>query len=157
MYKWIRKKKRENLQDVKLVQTRCQNVSMSKIDRCNRWAIFLYVKSQSPKIGQPWWCHGVSWRGESREVTKLLATAWLKMKDACILPNAIEIFWQKKITKIERWKLSNSFKLQMALTQLYQNILACLYRYPNIPIAKRRNWSVGCQSRWFILVFHKSS
>jgi hypothetical protein len=32
MYKGIRKKKRENLQDVKLVQTRCQNLSMSKID-----------------------------------------------------------------------------------------------------------------------------
>jgi len=33
MYKGIRKRKRENLQDVKLSQTRCQNPSMSKINR----------------------------------------------------------------------------------------------------------------------------
>jgi hypothetical protein len=39
---------------------------------------------------------GASWRVQSREVTKLMATARLKMKDACILCNAIEIFWQKK-------------------------------------------------------------
>jgi hypothetical protein len=49
-----KKKKRENLQDVKLVQTRCPNVSMSKIDCSSTWAIFLYVKSQLPTIGQPW-------------------------------------------------------------------------------------------------------
>jgi hypothetical protein len=30
MYKRIRKKKRENVQDVKLAQTKCQNLSMSK-------------------------------------------------------------------------------------------------------------------------------
>ncbi len=140
MYKWIRKKKRENLQDVKLVQTICPNVSMSKIDCCSTWAIFLYVKSQLPTIGQPWWC----------EVTKLMATVRHKMKDAYILCNAIEIFWQKKIIKTERWKLSSPFKLQMTFTQLCKNILACFYRYPNIPIAKRKNWSVGCPSGWFI-------
>jgi hypothetical protein len=32
MYKRIRKRKRENLQDVKLAQTKCQNISMPKID-----------------------------------------------------------------------------------------------------------------------------
>jgi hypothetical protein len=32
MYKGIRKRKREDLQDVKLAQTRCPNLSMSKID-----------------------------------------------------------------------------------------------------------------------------
>jgi hypothetical protein len=32
MYKGIRKKKKENLHDVKLAQTRSQNLSMSKID-----------------------------------------------------------------------------------------------------------------------------
>jgi hypothetical protein len=77
MYKWIRKKKRENLQDVKLVQTRCQNVSMSKLDRCNRWAY-----NRSAVV-----IWGASWRGESQEVTKLTATARLKMKDAYILCN----------------------------------------------------------------------
>ncbi len=49
MYKWIRKKKRENLQDVKLVQTRCQNVSMSKF--CQK----LIAVVDGPAIGQPWW------------------------------------------------------------------------------------------------------
>jgi hypothetical protein len=33
MYKGIRKRKWENLQDVKFSQTRCQNPSMSKITR----------------------------------------------------------------------------------------------------------------------------
>ncbi len=33
MYKGIRKKKSENLHDVKLTQIRSQNLSMSKIDR----------------------------------------------------------------------------------------------------------------------------
>ncbi len=45
MYKEKRKKKRENLQDVKLVQTRCQNVSMSKIDCYSRSVVFLDVKN----------------------------------------------------------------------------------------------------------------
>jgi len=46
MYKGIRKKKRENLQDVKLAQTKCQNLSMSKIDACSSSVIFVsYQKS----------------------------------------------------------------------------------------------------------------
>jgi len=33
MYKGIRKRKGENSQDMELIQTKCQNFSMSKIDR----------------------------------------------------------------------------------------------------------------------------
>jgi hypothetical protein len=32
MYKGIRRRRRENLQDVKLAQARCQNLPMSKTD-----------------------------------------------------------------------------------------------------------------------------
>jgi len=35
-------------------------------------------------------------RGESREVVRPIATAWLKMKNACILCNIIEIIWPRK-------------------------------------------------------------
>jgi hypothetical protein len=45
---------------------------------------------------------GVFWRGGSREVAKPTAIAQLKMEDACIFYNAIEIFWQRKVTKVER-------------------------------------------------------
>jgi hypothetical protein len=44
------KGKRENLQDVKVAQTRCQNLSMCKIDD----SLFLHVKNQPLAIGQPW-------------------------------------------------------------------------------------------------------
>jgi hypothetical protein len=47
-----KKKKRGEFTDVKFSSTRYQNVSMSKIDGSSRWAIFLYVKSQWPTIGQ---------------------------------------------------------------------------------------------------------
>jgi hypothetical protein len=54
MYKGIRKRKREKLKDIKLVQNRCQNLSISKIDACSRLAVFLHVKNQPLAIGRPW-------------------------------------------------------------------------------------------------------
>jgi hypothetical protein len=38
----------------------------------------------------------VSWRGGNHEVAKPMATAWLKMEDACNLCNVIEFVFQKK-------------------------------------------------------------
>jgi hypothetical protein len=54
MYKGIRKRKRENLQDVELAQIKCQNFSMSKMIICNILAIFLHVKNQPLAIGWLW-------------------------------------------------------------------------------------------------------
>jgi hypothetical protein len=42
---------------------------------------------------------GASWRGKSQEVTELTATTQLKMKDAYILCNAIEILLMKENNK----------------------------------------------------------
>ncbi len=54
MYKRIRKRKGEKLQDIKLAQSRCQNLSMSKIDYlCGRLAIFHYEKLYSLKPHYP--------------------------------------------------------------------------------------------------------
>ncbi len=53
MYKGIRKRKREKLQDIKLVQNRCQNLFASKIDACSRSVVFLHVKNQPLAIGWP--------------------------------------------------------------------------------------------------------
>jgi hypothetical protein len=70
MYKGIRKKKRrENLREVKLAQTRYQNLPISTIN-C----------MQEINRG-----HGdVFWRGGSLEVIRLMAIARLKMKNICI-------------------------------------------------------------------------
>jgi hypothetical protein len=54
---------------------------------------------------------GVFWKGESREVAKPMAIIQLKMENTCTLGNGIETFWQKKMTKAERWKHSIPFKL----------------------------------------------
>jgi hypothetical protein len=39
---------------------------------------------------------GMFWKGGSQEVIKHVAIAQLKMEDAYILCNVIEIFWRKK-------------------------------------------------------------
>jgi hypothetical protein len=50
-----RSKKKEKLQDIKLAQTRCQNLSMSlQTIAYSRSAIFLHFKNRQPEIGQPW-------------------------------------------------------------------------------------------------------
>jgi hypothetical protein len=45
---------------------------------------------------------GLFSKGGSREVAKPIAIARLRMEDVCILYNVIEIFLQKKMTKVER-------------------------------------------------------
>jgi hypothetical protein len=69
---------------------------------------------------------GVSWRDGSREVAKPTIIARLKMKDACILCNVIKTFWEKKVTKVEKWRPFVPFKLQMALAWSCKNTSACL-------------------------------
>jgi hypothetical protein len=54
MYKELEKEKRENLQDIELAQTRCQNLSMSKMIVCNISAIFLHVKNRPLVTGWFW-------------------------------------------------------------------------------------------------------
>jgi hypothetical protein len=58
---------------------------------------------------------GVSWKGGNQKVVKPMATPQLKMEDTYILYNVIEIFQQKKVTKVERWGPFVPFKLQMGL------------------------------------------
>jgi len=45
---------------------------------------------------------GVSWWGGSQDVVKPIATAQLKMEDACNLCNVIECFCQRKLTKTKK-------------------------------------------------------
>ncbi len=54
--------------------------------------------------------------GGSWKVAKPIAIAQLKMEDACILCSVIEIFWQRKVTKIGRGGPFSPLKLQMTLT-----------------------------------------
>jgi hypothetical protein len=77
MYKGKRKMKRINLQDVKLTQTRCQNLYVSTMSACRRSIVVMV---------------GVSWRGGSQKLTKLASTTQFKMEDVCILCNVIDIF-----------------------------------------------------------------
>jgi hypothetical protein len=80
----------ENLQDVELAQTRCQNLSMSKTDH------LYYVDPISPCQKSTSYNRlvmatgGVSQRGESYKVTRLTAIARVKMEDACIFCNVIK-------------------------------------------------------------------
>ncbi len=80
MYKGVRERKRENLQDVKLTQSRCQNLSMSTT-AYSRLAMVM---------------GGVCLSGGSWEVAKATVITRLKMKDAYILCNVIETFLMKK-------------------------------------------------------------
>jgi len=80
---------------------------------------------------------GVFWRGESREVVRLIVTTQLEMEDVCILCNIIENFWWKKIIKTERGGFNNFFKFQIALAQSCENISIYLCKHPNIAIVKR--------------------
>jgi len=74
-----------------------------------------------------------------------MATAQLKMEDtSCIFYNVIEIFWQRKVIKVERWGPFGPFKLQMALAKSCKNTLTCLCKQQNTLIKKGRNWLVGC-------------
>jgi hypothetical protein len=58
---------------------------------------------------------GVSWRGGSQEVAKPMAITQFKMEDTYIFCNVIEVFLQKRMTQVERWRPSDLFKLQMIL------------------------------------------
>jgi hypothetical protein len=143
MYKGVKIRKREKLHDVKLAQSRCQNLSMSRIDACGRSAIFLCQKPMAyNRLAMV--MGGVFWRGGSREVTKPKATTRLKIEDACILCNVIKTFWQRKVIKVKRRRPFDPFKLQMALAQSCKNTLACLCKQPNTSIAKGGNWSLRC-------------
>jgi hypothetical protein len=87
----------ENLQDIKLPQTRCQNFSMSKIDSLQYVGhgdgTFLDVKNRQSTICRPWrWNVCLEGRGGSQEVVRPMATSQLKMENACIFCNVIEIF-----------------------------------------------------------------
>jgi len=54
---------------------------------------------------------GVSWGGENKKIGKFTIITQLKMEDVSIFCNVIETFWQKKMTKVEKWKPSSPFKL----------------------------------------------
>jgi hypothetical protein len=54
------------------------------------------------------------WKGGSHEVARPIAIIQLKMEDACILCNVIEIFWWKKVTKTKRGGPSGPLKFHMA-------------------------------------------
>jgi len=58
---------------------------------------------------------GVSWRGGSWEIAKLMVIAQFKMENICIFCIVIEMFWRKKVTKVKRWGPFVPLKLQMAL------------------------------------------
>jgi len=124
-YQEIRKK--ETFHNVKLAQTRCQNLSMSKISSaCNKSVVEMW--------------------GASQEVVRPTATTWFKMDNACGLCNVIEKFWQKKVTKTERGGPFGPFELQMTLTKLCKKTSACLCRCPNTSNDKGKNWSMGHRS-----------
>jgi hypothetical protein len=65
-----------------------------------------------------------------------MTTAQLKMEDVCIFCNVIETFWQRKMTKVERWGPFGTFKLQMALAQSCKNTSACLCKQPNTQLLR---------------------
>jgi hypothetical protein len=96
--KVLEKKKGENLKDVKLAQTRCQNLSISTID-CELGMVM----------------GGVFWRGGNWKIVQPTIIIQLKLKGSCILCNVIEFFDTKKITKIERGGPFSPLKLQMIL------------------------------------------
>jgi hypothetical protein len=68
-----------------------------------------------------------------------MATAQLKMKNVYSLYNVIEIFCQRKVTKIKKGGPFGLFKLQITLAQLCKNTSAFLCKHPNTSIAKGRN------------------
>jgi hypothetical protein len=89
----------------------------------------------------------VSWKVGIWEVARCTTIAQLKMHDACIFCNIIEIVWWKEVTKTKMGGPSSYFKLQLALAQSCKNtLIAYLCKHPNISIARRRDWSVRCQS-----------
>jgi len=62
----------------------------------------LHLNNQPLVMGHMWQWGGVSWRGGSQEVIKLISTTQLKMEDVYIIYNVIEIIWWKKVTKIKK-------------------------------------------------------
>jgi hypothetical protein len=54
---------------------------------------------------------GVFWRGGSWEIARSIAIAQLKMEDAYILCNIIEMFWSKKVIKTKKNKVFNPLEL----------------------------------------------
>jgi hypothetical protein len=74
MYKGVKLRKREKQQNIKLVQSRCENLSMSITDHLCRSPIFIYQKSRACNRSTVM-MGGVSLKGESWEVAKPTATA----------------------------------------------------------------------------------
>ncbi len=100
---------------------------------------------------------GVSWKGGSWEVTKPTTTAWLKMEDACILCNVIEIFWQGK------WPMSKDEGI-LTLWSSKWHWHNCVKTYQHVYVSKQifqllrggiDQWVVGCDSS-FSLAWVKS-
>ncbi len=154
MYQGRKLRKREMWHEVKLAQNSYENLSMSII-ACDRSIIFICQKPTACNISVMV-MGGVSWRGGSCKVAKPMTTTQLKMEDTCILRNVIEIFWQRKMTKVKIWTPSSLFKLQMAMAQSCKNTSTCLCKQPNTSIAIGRNWSVGvgCNSSFPWLELH---
>jgi hypothetical protein len=94
---------------------------------------------------------GVCPRSGNQEVARSTIIAQIKMEDACILYNVIEIFWQRKVINIESEGSFVFLRLQMWLAQLCKNTSAYLYKHSIISIASTRNWSMGvnCDSSFF--------
>jgi hypothetical protein len=73
----------------------------SKLTTCGRSTIFRYQNSTT-RNRLAVVTGGMSWRGGSQEVAKLMATIRLKMEDTCIFCSVIETFWQRKMIKVEK-------------------------------------------------------
>ncbi len=117
--------------------------SCLELTACGRLAIFLCQKSMAYNRSTMV-MGGMSWRRGSQEVAKLMAIAQFKMEDtSCIFYNVTEIFWQRKVIKVERWGPFGSFKLQMALAKSCKNTLTCLCKQQNTSITKREELISG--------------
>ncbi len=118
-----RKKKKGNLHDDKLAQTNFKISPSQQLITCNSSVMVM---------------GGVSRRDGSRELARPIATAQLKMENACILCNISDIFLRRKVTKIERGQPSSPLKLQIALKQFCKNT-SCLCKHPNTSSDEKKN------------------
>jgi len=94
------KRIRENLQDVKLAQIKCQNLFMSKSDHLEWVDHISLCEKLKACIRSIMVMGGVSWRGESREVVKLTLIARLKMLSLHLLPH---LRWRRRVFH-EPWR-----------------------------------------------------